>query len=146
MKPSLQQIALAELAGYVWYWVYDLWDSTNVCPIWKAVLRFRPEDGIENQAWIGTCSETRHMTEAEIDAAKESGQFTSTAPDYLSDLNALAALRRHLYATAGYANLCYSHELSTAMNGRPAWVSFDVTAAEHAEATLRMVGKWEETS
>lgn len=143
MTPAAQQVALAELAGYMWYWTYTHWDSNAIAPVWRANLRFRPEEGIECQAWVGTASETRHMTEEEIDRAKESGEFNSTAPDYLRDLNALYTLRKHLYKRDGYSNLRYSRELSIAMNDRPSWVSFDATPAEHAEAILRMVGRWE---
>ncbi len=119
MTPHIQQIALAELAGY-----YVEHDPLREHYPW----RLMGPSGTQQGSWW----------------MSEEGAWSHGLADYTS-LDTLYALRQHLYAHHGYSNLRYSRELSIAMHHRPAWVSFDATPTEHAEAILRMTGKWVES-
>lgn len=153
MTPLAQRIAVAELDGFQWYWRYDSWNTAENRANWRAMLAYPDQEGIGCAAWIGTVSETRHMTAAEIETAKRGPMrtinqfgytdgFATYAPDYLNDLNVLHKLEMKMtdeQTWRKYVNLLYS------LVGYSGDKMIRADATQRSQAILKALNKWDDT-
>ncbi len=86
---TASDIQIAELSGHKWYWSYHSYDNSTGKIIWFAKLAHAPEEGIGFTGWKGTVSETKWMTQDEINKVKNTGEFITFCPYYSQSCEAI---------------------------------------------------------